>query len=207
MGTHAKRDGGDWVISGVKRWIGLASLAQIAVIWAQTDDGIRGFIVPTDSTGFPATPISPKPSMRASVQCDIVLDEVRVPADAMLPGARGLRGPFECLNEARYGIAWGVMGAARDSFEVASTVGGLAFAPKGLRLAIAQYNGGTLWFRNMAANAELLEWAGSHPGVVFSPDHKFLVTAMHEPALHGWRLADSRHTRVSGNLGRVRLPC
>ena len=118
MGTHAKRDGGDWVISGVKRWIGLASLAQIAVIWAQTDDGIRGFIVPTDSTGFTATP------MRASVQCDIVLDEVRVPADAMLPGARGLRGPFECLNEARYGIAWGVMGAARDSFEVALAYAG-----------------------------------------------------------------------------------
>lgn len=124
MGTHAKRDGGDWVISGVKRWIGLASLAQIAVIWAQTDDGIRGFIVPTDSTGFTATPISPKLSMRASVQCDIVLDEVRVPADAMLPGARGLRGPFECLNEARYGIAWGVMGAARDSFEVALAYAG-----------------------------------------------------------------------------------
>ena len=90
------------------------------------------------------------------------------------------------------------------SFEVPSTVGGLAFAPKGLRLAIAHYNGVTLWFPNMAANAEVLEWAGSHLGVVFSPDNKFLVTAMHEPALHGWRLADNRHMRMTGYPGRVR---
>src|ERR1700744_3090656 len=90
------------------------------------------------------------------------------------------------------------------SFEVPSTVGGLAFAPKGLRLAVAHYNGVTLWFPNMAANAELLEWAGSHLGVVFSPDNKFLVTAMHEPALHGWRLADQRHMRMTGYPGRVR---
>jgi WD40 repeat protein len=89
-------------------------------------------------------------------------------------------------------------------FEVPSTVGGLAFAPKGLRLAIAHYNGVTLWFPNMAANAEVLEWAGSHLGVVFSPDNKFLVTAMHEPALHGWRLADTRHMRMTGCPGRVR---
>jgi glutaryl-CoA dehydrogenase len=124
MRTFARRDGDDWVISGAKRWIGLASLAQLAVIWAQTDDGVRGFLVPTASAGFSATPIGPKLSMRASVQCDIVLDSVRVPADAMLPGARGLRGPFECLNEARYGIAWGVMGAARDSFEAALAYAG-----------------------------------------------------------------------------------
>jgi WD40 repeat protein len=90
------------------------------------------------------------------------------------------------------------------SFEVPSTVGGLAFAPKGLRLAIAHYNGVTLWFPNMAANAEVLEWAGSHLAVVFSPDNKFLVTAMHEPALHGWRLADQRHMRMTGYPGRVR---
>ena len=90
------------------------------------------------------------------------------------------------------------------SFEVPSTVGGLAFAPKGLRLAIAHYNGVTLWFPNMAANAEVLEWAGSHLAVVFSPDNKFLVTAMHEPALHGWRLADNRHMRMTGYPGRVR---
>ena len=89
-------------------------------------------------------------------------------------------------------------------FEVPSTVGGLAFAPKGVRLAIAHYNGVTLWFPNMAANAEFLEWAGSHLAVTFSPDNKFLVTAMHEPALHGWRLADNRHMRMSGYPGRVR---
>jgi WD40 repeat protein len=90
------------------------------------------------------------------------------------------------------------------TFDMPSTVGGLAFAPKGLRVAVAHYGGATLWFPNMAAQPEFLEWAGSHLGVVFSPDNKFLVTAMHEPALHGWRLADSRHMRMSGYPGRVR---
>jgi WD40 repeat protein len=90
------------------------------------------------------------------------------------------------------------------SLEVPSTVGGLAFAPKGLRLAIAHYNGATLWFPNMAATPEFLAWAGSHLAVTFSPDNKFLVTAMHEPAMHGWRLADNRHMRMSGYPGRVR---
>jgi WD40 repeat protein len=90
------------------------------------------------------------------------------------------------------------------SLDVPSTVGGLAFAPKGLRLAVAHYNGVTLWFPNMAAKPEVLEWAGSHLGVTFSPDNKFLVTAMHEPALHGWRLADNRHMRMTGYPGRVR---
>ncbi|SDI42277.1 MULTISPECIES: WD40 repeat domain-containing protein [Bradyrhizobium] len=90
------------------------------------------------------------------------------------------------------------------SFDAPTTVGGLAFAPKGLRVAIAHYNGVTLWFPNMAAKPEFLEWAGSHLGVTFSPDNKFLVTMMHEPALHGWRLADNRHMRMSGYPGRVR---
>src|SRR6266446_6558668 len=90
------------------------------------------------------------------------------------------------------------------TFDMPSTVGGLAFAPKGLRLAVAHYNGATLWFPNMAAKPEVLEWAGSHLGVVFSPDNKFLVTAMHEPAMHGWRLADNRHMRMSGYPGRVK---
>ncbi|AMM20749.1 acyl-CoA dehydrogenase [Frondihabitans sp. PAMC 28766] len=128
MATFARRDGDDWVISGSKRWIGLASIADVAVIWAQTDDGIRGFLVPTSTPGFAATPITGKLSMRASIQCDIELDSVRVPADAILPGARGLRGPFECLNEARYGIVWGVLGAARDSYEAA-----LAYASERLQ--------------------------------------------------------------------------
>jgi WD40 repeat protein len=90
------------------------------------------------------------------------------------------------------------------SLDVPSTVGGLAFAPKGLRLAVAHYNGVTLWFPNMAAAPEFLAWAGSHLAVTFSPDNKFLVTAMHEPALHGWRLADQRHMRMTGYPGRVR---
>jgi WD40 repeat protein len=90
------------------------------------------------------------------------------------------------------------------SLEVPSTVGGLAFAPKGLRLAVAHYNGVTLWFPNMAAKPDFLEWAGSHLAVTFSPDNKFLVTAMHEAALHGWRLADNRHMRMTGYPGRVR---
>ncbi|MFJ4997847.1 acyl-CoA dehydrogenase family protein [Microbacterium sp. NPDC088619] len=119
MTTFARRDGDGWVINGAKRWIGLASIAQVAIIWAQTDDGVRGFIVPTDTDGFVATPIAPKLSMRASIQCDITLTDVRLPATAQLPEARGLRAPFSCLNEARYGIGWGVIGAARDSYATA----------------------------------------------------------------------------------------
>jgi glutaryl-CoA dehydrogenase len=119
MATRAVRDGDGWVLTGTKRWIGLASIADVAIIWAGTDEGIRGFVVPTDTEGFTATPIEPKLSMRASIQCDITLDDVRLPADAVLPGVRGLKGPFACLNEARYGIIWGAMGAARDSYETA----------------------------------------------------------------------------------------
>jgi glutaryl-CoA dehydrogenase len=119
MVTHAVRDGSDWVLNGAKRWIGLASVAQVAIIWATTEDGVRGFVVPTDTPGFTATPIEPKLSMRASIQCDITLTDVRLPADAMLPNVVGLKGPFACLNEARYGIIWGAMGAARDSYETA----------------------------------------------------------------------------------------
>ena len=92
----------------------------------------------------------------------------------------------------------------QKSLDVASTVGGLAFAPKGFRLAIAHYNGATLWFPNMAGKPETLEWKGSHLGVTFSPDARFLVTSMHEPALHGWRLADVKHMRMTGYPGRVR---
>lgn len=121
MTTHARRDGDDWIITGVKRWIGLASIAQLTIVWAQTDDGVRGFIVPTDAPGFSVAVLEPKGSMRASIQTEITLDEVRVPASALLPGARGLRGPFSALNEARYGIVWGALGAARDSYESALT--------------------------------------------------------------------------------------
>ncbi|HEU0180840.1 MAG TPA: acyl-CoA dehydrogenase family protein [Agromyces mariniharenae] len=127
MATIARRDGDEWVIDGAKRWIGLASLADVAVVWARVEDpaygdggaAVRGFLVPTTTAGFTATPIEGKLSMRASVQCDVELDGVRVPADAILPGASGLSGPFGCLNEARYGIVWGAMGAARSCFEAA----------------------------------------------------------------------------------------
>ncbi|RAX49530.1 acyl-CoA dehydrogenase [Arthrobacter sp. AQ5-05] len=119
MQTRAVRTETGWVLNGAKRWIGLASIAQVAVIWAATDQGVRGFLVPTDTAGFTATPIEPKLSMRASIQCDITFEDVVLPETALLPGATSLRGPFSCLNEARYGIIWGAMGAARDSYEVA----------------------------------------------------------------------------------------
>ncbi|MGO2015978.1 MAG: acyl-CoA dehydrogenase family protein, partial [Brevibacterium aurantiacum] len=117
--TATRNDDGSWTLNGAKRWIGLASIADIAVIWAATDEGIRGFLVPTDTMGFTATPIEQKLSMRASIQCDIDIVDVQLPAEAVLPDVRGLKGPFSCLNEARYGIMWGAMGAARDSYEVA----------------------------------------------------------------------------------------
>jgi glutaryl-CoA dehydrogenase len=119
MLTTARRDGTDWILDGSKRWIGLASIADVAVVWAKTEDGVRGFLVPTDAAGFTATAIDTKLSMRASIQCDIQLDSVRVPESAMLPGARGLSGPFSCLDDARYGIIWGAMGAARACLEAA----------------------------------------------------------------------------------------
>ena len=121
MTTYARRDGSDWVLDGRKRWIGLASEAAVAVIWAKTDEGIRGFLVPTDTPGFRAEDIPDKHALRASVQCDVYLDGCRLPADAVLPGAQGLRGPFGILNEARYGIVWGAMGAARSASQAALT--------------------------------------------------------------------------------------
>lgn len=118
MSTAAEREGGGWRIRGSKRWIGMASIADVAVIWAGTSDGVRGFLVPTDPPGFTATPITDKLSMRASIQCDIEID-VLVDADAILPLSTGLKSALSCLTEARYGIAWGAMGAARDSLESA----------------------------------------------------------------------------------------
>jgi glutaryl-CoA dehydrogenase len=119
MLTRAERGSSGWVLNGAKRWIGLASIADVAIIWANTDGGIRGFVVPTDTPGFTATPISRKLSMRASIQCDITLHDIHLPDSAVLPDAVGLRGPFSCLNEARYGILWGAMGAARDAYQTA----------------------------------------------------------------------------------------
>lgn len=124
MRTYAKRDGDDWVLSGRKMWITNGSVAGVAVVWAQTDEGtagggIRGFVVPTDAPGFSAPEIRHKWSLRASVTSELILDGVRLPADAVLPGVTGLRGPLSCLSHARYGIVWGAMGAARSSFEAA----------------------------------------------------------------------------------------
>ncbi|GGQ94469.1 acyl-CoA dehydrogenase family protein [Streptomyces asoensis] len=119
MRTYAKRDGSDWVLTGRKMWITNGSVAGVAVVWAQTDDGIRGFVVPTAAPGFSAPEIKHKWSLRASVTSELVLDEVRLPADAVLPEVTGLRGPLSCLSHARYGIVWGAMGAARSCFETA----------------------------------------------------------------------------------------
>ncbi len=119
MRTYAKRDGGDWVLSGRKMWITNGSVAGVAVVWAQTEEGIRGFVVPTDVPGFSAPEIKHKWSLRASVTSELVLDDVRLPGDAVLPEVTGLRGPLSCLSHARYGIVWGAMGAARTCFEAA----------------------------------------------------------------------------------------
>ncbi|MCZ4555636.1 acyl-CoA dehydrogenase family protein [Rhodococcus maanshanensis] len=117
MRTSARRDRGDWVLSGTKMWITNGSVADVAVVWARTDDGIRGFLVPADSPGFSAPEIKHKLSLRASVTAELVLEDVRLPESAMLPEARGLSGPLSCLGEARFGIVFGALGAARDCLE------------------------------------------------------------------------------------------
>lgn len=119
MRASAKRDGADWVLNGTKMWITNGSIADVAIIWAMTDEGIRGFIVPTDLDGFTANKIEQKMSLRASVTSELVLDGVRLPLDAVLPDVKGLRGPLSCLNEARFGIMFGVVGAARSCYETA----------------------------------------------------------------------------------------
>lgn len=119
MRTRARSDGKDWVLNGTKMWITNGSVADVAVVWAQTDDRIRGFLVPTDTPGFSAPEIHRKMSLRASVTSELVLDDVRLPGSALLPGAVGLSGPLSCLNEARYGIVFGALGAARDCLETA----------------------------------------------------------------------------------------
>jgi glutaryl-CoA dehydrogenase len=119
MSTRAVRNGDDWVLNGSKMWITNAPLADVAVIWARTEEGIRGFVVPTNAPGFTAREIKQKLSLRASSTGEIVLDEVRLPYDAVLPGVHGLKGPLSCLTEARYGIVWGAMGAARDCLTTA----------------------------------------------------------------------------------------
>ncbi|MFG3553579.1 acyl-CoA dehydrogenase family protein [Micromonospora sp. NPDC047557] len=119
MTTRARRDGDDWVLTGAKMWITNAPIADVAVVWARTDEGVRGFAVPMDTSGVTAREIGRKMSLRASVTGEIVLDDVRLPADAQLPEAVGLKAPLSCLTEARYGIVWGSLGAARDCLETA----------------------------------------------------------------------------------------
>ncbi|MFE0025138.1 acyl-CoA dehydrogenase family protein [Amycolatopsis sp. NPDC059021] len=119
MRTRAVRDGSDWVLTGTKMWITNGTVADVAVVWAQTDEGIRGFVVPTDTPGFTANEVKHKLSLRASLTAELVLDGVRLPDSAAFPEVRGLRGPLSCLNEARYGILYGVVGAARACYEAA----------------------------------------------------------------------------------------
>jgi glutaryl-CoA dehydrogenase len=119
MRTSARRDGSDWVLNGTKMWITNGSIADLAIVWAQTEEGVRGFLVPTETPGFSAKDVEKKLSLRASVTSELVLDGVRVPDDMALPEAVGMKGPLSCLNEARFGIIWGSMGAARTCFETA----------------------------------------------------------------------------------------
>ena len=119
MRTRAKRDGDDWVLNGSKQWITNGGIADVAVVWARHDDDIRGFVIPTDTKGFEVSNIHHKLSLRASVSSELALDDVRLPADAVLPGVQSMRGPLSCLNEARYGIAWGAVGAGRACYESA----------------------------------------------------------------------------------------
>ncbi len=155
MRTAARRDGDDWVLSGTKMWITNGGIADLAVVWARTDEGIRGFLVPTDSPGFTARDIHRKLSLRASVTSELVLDDVRLPGDAVLPGVSGMKGPLSCLTEARYGILWGAMGAARACFqsalEYATTreqwgrpIGGFQLTQRKLADMAVELNKGTL---------------------------------------------------------------
>ena len=113
MRTSARRDGGDWLLNGTKMWITNGGIADLAVVWARADEGVLGFLVPTDTPGFATRDIDRKLSLRASVTSELILDDCRLPGDALLPEVHGMRGPLSCLDEARYGIVWGSMGAAR----------------------------------------------------------------------------------------------
>jgi glutaryl-CoA dehydrogenase len=155
MQTRAKRDGDGWVLSGTKMWITNGSVADLAVVWAKTDEGVRGFLVPTDSPGFSAKDVERKLSLRASVTSELFLDEVRLPGDAVLPEVTGMKGPLSCLTEARFGIVWGAMGAARACFETAleyattrvqwgRPIGGFQLTQRKLADMAVELNKGTL---------------------------------------------------------------
>jgi glutaryl-CoA dehydrogenase len=119
MRTRARRDGDDWVLNGTKMWITNGGVADVAVVWAQTDDGVRGFVVPAGTPGFSTQDVHHKLSLRASVTSELIMEDCRLPGDAVLPGVTGMRGPLSCLNEARFGIVWGSIGAGRTCYETA----------------------------------------------------------------------------------------
>ena len=155
MRTSAKRDGDGWVLSGTKMWITNGSVADLAVVWANSDEGVRGFLVPTDAPGFSAKDVKRKLSLRASVTSELALDEVRLPSDAVLPEVTGMKGPLSCLTEARFGIVWGAMGAARACFETAleyaitrvqwgKPIGGFQLTQRKLADMAVELNKGTL---------------------------------------------------------------
>jgi glutaryl-CoA dehydrogenase len=155
MRTAATRDGDDWILRGTKTWITNGGIADVAVIWAKTDEGIRGFLVPTDTPGFSTRDIHRKLSLRASVTSELTLDDVRLPADAVLPGVTGMKGPLSCLTEARFGIVWGAMGAARACFQSAlefsttrvqwgKPIGGFQLTQRKLADMAVELNKGTL---------------------------------------------------------------
>jgi len=155
MRTAARRDGSDWILSGTKMWITNGSIADVAVVWARTDEGVRGFLVPKGTHGFTAKDIERKLSLRASVTSELVFDECRLPADAVLPEVRGMRGPLSVLNEARFGIVWGVMGAARTCYQTAldysksrvqfgRPIGGFQLTQQKLVNMLVELNKGTL---------------------------------------------------------------
>jgi len=156
MRTFARRDGSDWVLSGTKMWITNGSVADIAVVWAGTADGVRGFLVPRGVAGFTARDIHKKMSLRASITSELVFDEVRLPSDAVLPGVTGLKGPLSCLTEARFGIIWGVTGAARSCLE--SAIGyAMTREQFGKPIAAFQLTQGKLaWMASSLFQAQLL---------------------------------------------------
>jgi glutaryl-CoA dehydrogenase len=155
MRTRARRDGDDWIVNGTKMWITNGSVADIAVVWARTDEGVRGFLVPAGTAGFSTQDIHQKLSLRASVTSELILDDVRLPADALLPEAEGLRAPLSCLSEARFGIVFGAVGAGRACFEAAleysrtreqfgKPIGGFQLVQAKLAQMLLKVNQGTL---------------------------------------------------------------
>ena len=155
MRTAARRDGSDWVLNGSKMWITNGGIADVAVVWAQTDDGVRGFLVPRGTSGFTTRDIHRKLSLRASVTSELIFDDCRLPEGAVLPGVAGMKGPLSCLNEARFGIIWGAMGAARSCYECAleysktreqfgGPIGGFQLTQQKLVDMLLELNKGTL---------------------------------------------------------------